>query len=199
MFGYLDSGKIGHSLFSDSPLPTPEPTLPPSPTQKLTSLDDHNLPLDPQLVPGKTASTSAGQLENAGKKYGSNKQWSHAKWKRDRAEQQKEREARVHAYDVWPTTRQKLHNPNSKAIDAKLDLMDGQPDDSNQLEEQKWSKGMADVEREMEEASKKCWFDSKDLNHCRGPFPALAAGVSFGGGQVIPGNLAHNQAYHRVL
>ncbi|KAF8236866.1 hypothetical protein L208DRAFT_1044925, partial [Tricholoma matsutake] len=58
----------------------------------------------------------------------------------------------------------------------------GQPDDSNQLEEQKWSKGMADVEREMEEASEQCSFDSKDLNHCHGPFPALAAAVSFGGG-----------------
>ncbi|KAF8220482.1 hypothetical protein L208DRAFT_1205244, partial [Tricholoma matsutake] len=65
----------------------------------------------------------------------------------------------------------------------------GQPDDGNQPEEQKWLKGMADVEREMEEASKQCSFNSKDLNHCRGSFPALAAGVSFGGGQVIPGNL----------
>ncbi|KAF8225501.1 hypothetical protein L208DRAFT_1305968, partial [Tricholoma matsutake] len=67
----------------------------------------------------------------------------------------------------------------------------GQPD-SNQPEEQKWSKGMVDVEREMEEASEQCSFDSKDLNHRCGPFPALAAGVSFGGGQVIPGNLTHN-------
>ncbi|KAF8241049.1 hypothetical protein L208DRAFT_1083907, partial [Tricholoma matsutake] len=57
----------------------------------------------------------------------------------------------------------------------------GQPDDSNQ--EQKWSKGMADVEREMKEASEQCSFDSKDLNHRHGPFPALAAGVSFRGGQ----------------
>ncbi|KAF8219094.1 hypothetical protein L208DRAFT_1167530, partial [Tricholoma matsutake] len=76
----------------------------------------------------------------------------------------------------------------------------GQPDDSNQPEEQKWSKRMADVEREMEEASEQCSFDSKDLNHRHGPFPALAAGVSFGGGgQVIPGNLMHNRANCRVL
>ncbi|KAF8230341.1 hypothetical protein L208DRAFT_1144068, partial [Tricholoma matsutake] len=75
----------------------------------------------------------------------------------------------------------------------------GQPDDSNQPEEQKWSKGMADVEREMEEASKQCSFDSKDLNHRCGPFPALAAVVSFGGGQVILGNLTHNLANRRVL
>ncbi|KAF8220684.1 hypothetical protein L208DRAFT_1332516, partial [Tricholoma matsutake] len=68
-----------------------------------------------------------------------------------------------------------------------------------QPEEQKWSKGMADVEREMEEASEQCSFDSKDLNHCHGSLPALAAGVSFGGGQVIPGNLAHNRANCRVL
>ncbi|KAF8224354.1 hypothetical protein L208DRAFT_1311947 [Tricholoma matsutake] len=51
----------------------------------------------------------------------------------------------------------------------------------------------------MEEASEQCSFDSKDLNHCRGSFPALAAGVSFGGGQVIPGNLAHNRVNRRVL
>ncbi|KAF8218435.1 hypothetical protein L208DRAFT_1351520, partial [Tricholoma matsutake] len=75
----------------------------------------------------------------------------------------------------------------------------GQPYDSNQPEEQKWSKGMVDVEREMEEASEQCSFDSKDLNHRRGSFPALAAGVSFGGGQVILGNLAHNRVNRRVL
>ncbi|KAF8240778.1 hypothetical protein L208DRAFT_1230720 [Tricholoma matsutake] len=68
----------------------------------------------------------------------------------------------------------------------------GQPNDNGQPEEQKWSKAMEDVEREMKETREQCSFDSKDLDHCRGPFPALAAGVSFGGGQVIPGNLIHN-------
>jgi hypothetical protein len=108
MFGYLDSGEIGRGLFSDSPLTTPEPTPPPSPTQKSISLDDHNplpFPPDPQSVAGKTASTSSGRLgkvENADKKYGSNKKLSHAKRKCDRAEQRKEREAGVHPYEVRP-------------------------------------------------------------------------------------------------
>jgi hypothetical protein len=126
-FGHLDSGEIGRGLFSDSPLTTPEPTPPPSPTQKPNSLDDPNLPPfppDPQSVPGETASISAGRLENAGKKYGSNKKRSHAKRKRDRAERRKEREAGAHPYNVRPATRQKLHNSNLKAIDAKLDLTD---------------------------------------------------------------------------
>ena len=82
---------IGCGLFSDSPLTTPKPTLPPSPTQKLTSLDDHNpspfsphFPPDPQLVPGQAASSSTsahrlGEVENTGKRYGSNKRRSHAK------------------------------------------------------------------------------------------------------------------------
>ena len=126
-FGHLDSGEIGCGLFSDSPLTTPEPTPPPSPTEKPASLDDHNFPpfpRDPSSVPGEIASTSAGRLENAGKKYGSNKQRSHAKRKRDRAEQRKEREAGAHPYEVRAATRQKLHNSNLKAIDAKLDLTD---------------------------------------------------------------------------
>jgi hypothetical protein len=128
MFGYLDSGDIGRGLFSDSPLTTPEPTPPPSPTEKPIFFDDHNPPpfsSDHRSVPGETASTSAGRLENAGsKKYGSNKKRSHAKRKRDRAEQRKEREAGVHPYEVRPATRQKLHDSNLKAIDAKLDLTD---------------------------------------------------------------------------
>ena len=131
LFGYLDSGEIGSGgLFSDSPLTTPEPMPPPSPT-----LDDHNSTpepftphfiLDPQPAPGETASTFAGRLpmgevEGTGKKYGSNKRRSHAKQKRERAEQRKEREATVGPYEVWPATCQKdIHN--SKAVDTALDL-----------------------------------------------------------------------------
>jgi hypothetical protein len=75
-------------------------------------------------VPGETTSTSAGWLENVGKKYGSNKHRSHARRKCDRAEQRKECETRVHPYKVHPATCQKLYNSNLKAIDAKLNLMD---------------------------------------------------------------------------
>ena len=75
----------------------------------------------------------------------------------------------------------------------------GQPNDDGQLEEQKWSKTMDDADGEMKEATEQCSFDSDHLDHRCGSFPALAAGVSFGGGQVIPGNLAHNAANHKVL
>ena len=75
----------------------------------------------------------------------------------------------------------------------------GQPNDDGQLEQQKWSKAMEDAAAEIEEAREQCSFGPKDLDHCRGPFPALAAGVSFGGGQVILGNLVHNRANRKVL
>jgi hypothetical protein len=75
----------------------------------------------------------------------------------------------------------------------------GEPNDDGQPEEQKWSKAMEDVEGEMKEARVQCSFDSKDLDHRRGPFPALAAGVLFGGGQEVPGNLTHNRANCEVL
>ena len=131
IFGYLDGGAIGRGLFSDSPLTTPEPTPPPSPSPEQTFLDDQNpppfpphFPPDHQLAPGETAPTSGGQLgkvEGAGKKYGSNKKRSHAKRKRDRAEQQKECEAGVHPYEVRPATRQK-HVHGSEATDVRIDL-----------------------------------------------------------------------------
>lgn len=75
----------------------------------------------------------------------------------------------------------------------------GQPNDEGQPEEQKWSKAMEDAATAMEEAREQCSFKPEDLDHRRGPFPALAAGVSFGGGQVIPGNLTHNQSNRKVL
>jgi hypothetical protein len=57
------------------------------------------------------------------------------------------------------------------------------PSDVGQPAEQKWLGAMEDVEGVMKEAREQCSFDSKDLHHRRGPFPALAAGVSFGGGK----------------
>ncbi|KAF8228435.1 hypothetical protein L208DRAFT_1291554 [Tricholoma matsutake] len=70
---------------------------------------------------------------------------------------------------------------------------DGQP------EEQRWSKALAALDKEMEEAQAQCSFALKDLDHHRGFFPALAAGISFGGGQTMPGNLAHSRPNHKVL
>jgi hypothetical protein len=75
----------------------------------------------------------------------------------------------------------------------------GMPGDDGQPEECKWLKSMTGLEEVMEEARAQCSFSHKDLHHRRGPFPALAAGVSFGGGQVQPGNLAHRSANRKAL
>lgn len=78
--GHLDNREIGYGLYSDSPLTTPEPMLPPSPTQKPTSMLDNppHFSPDPSYLAaaGDAASTSAGlvsEVENKGKKYKSNK------------------------------------------------------------------------------------------------------------------------------
>jgi hypothetical protein len=58
---------------------------------------------------------------------------------------------------------------------------------------------MVALGEEMEEAQAQCSFAPKDLDHRRGPFPALACGVSFGGGRVTPGNLAHGPPNRKTL
>jgi hypothetical protein len=58
---------------------------------------------------------------------------------------------------------------------------------------------MEDAATEMQETREQCSFKPEDLDHRRGPFPALAAGVLFGGGQIILGNLTHNQSNCKVL
>jgi len=68
----------------------------------------------------------------------------------------------------------------------------GQPNNNGQLEGEKWSKAMEDVERAMKEAGEKCSFDYKALHHHCRPFPALAAGISFSGGHTITSNLIHS-------
>ena len=73
------------------------------------------------------------------------------------------------------------------------------PNDDGQPAEQKWPKAMSSLVDEVEEARAQCSFGPKDLDHRRGPFPALAAGVSMGGGQPMPGNLAHNRLNRKVL
>ena len=73
------------------------------------------------------------------------------------------------------------------------------PNDDGQPEEQKWPMSMSGLAEEIEAARPQCSFADKDLNHRRGASPALAAGVSYGGGQTRPGNLAHNQPNRKVL
>lgn len=75
----------------------------------------------------------------------------------------------------------------------------GMPEDNGQPEEQKWSGVMADWANEMEKGRAQCSFTDKQLNHRRGPSPALAVGISFGGGQTKPGNLAHSRPNCKVL
>ena len=58
---------------------------------------------------------------------------------------------------------------------------------------------MEDVEGVMKQAREQCSFDHKALHHHHRPFPALAAGVSFGSGQAIPGNLAHSGVNRKAL
>jgi hypothetical protein len=39
----------------------------------------------------------------------------------------------------------------------------------------------------MEAAALQCKFSDEEVDHRRGQFPALAVGVSFGGGQTVSG------------
>ncbi|TDL14064.1 hypothetical protein BD410DRAFT_846382 [Rickenella mellea] len=48
-----------------------------------------------------------------------------------------------------------------------------------------------DAAAAIHEASSECAFTKAQTDHRRGRFPALAIGVSFGGGQRLPGNLAN--------
>ena len=72
----------------------------------------------PSAAPGPS-----GEAEGAGKKYHSNKMRSHAKRKRERANERREHEAGGQPYDVRASTRLK-HVHLSKPIDAKLNLAD---------------------------------------------------------------------------
>jgi hypothetical protein len=73
------------------------------------------------------------------------------------------------------------------------------PNDDGQPVGQKWRKSMSTLAEYIEGARLQCSFAPKDLDHRRGPSPALAVGVSFGGGQPKPGNLAHNRPNRKVL
>jgi hypothetical protein len=64
-----------------------------------------------------------GRNEGLGRKYLSNKVKSHAKRKRARASQAKEREAGGRPYDVHPSTRLK-HTHHSSAVDTEVKFED---------------------------------------------------------------------------
>ena len=66
------------------------------------------------------------------------------------------------------------------------------------FEERRWPKSKAALDEGMEAAQAQCVFAPKDLDHRRGRFPALAAGVSFGGVLVTPGSLAPNRPNRKL-
>jgi hypothetical protein len=55
----------------------------------------------------------------------------------------------------------------------------GQPRDDD------WDTVQLDSVDAIEKAASQCRFSAKQSNHRRGEFPALATGVSFGGGQKV--------------
>jgi hypothetical protein len=131
LYGHLDDGELGYGIFNDSPLTSPEPTPPPSPTQPTTWLDTLDTPLGGSLSPPNppqmpedlplTAAGTPGPAKTTVKKYLSNKVRSHAKRKRERANKRKEREAGDQPYDAQASTRLR-HVHSSSPMDAKLDL-----------------------------------------------------------------------------
>jgi hypothetical protein len=84
----------------------------------------------------------------------------------------------------------------SPIIDAKehiIAALAGQPNDSQ------WDNVSNKAGNEVREAGDKCSFNSRQSEHQQGHFPALATGVSFGGGQKVPGNLLNSAINSLVL
>ena len=133
LLGHLDSGEMGCGLFSASPLTSPEPSPPPSPAQQPTLLGSKDPPSigslsppDPQRMPVDSSSAtfdSPGDVKKADKRYRSNKMRSHAKRKRERANERQEREAGGQPYEVRASTRLK-HVHQSNAVNANVSLAD---------------------------------------------------------------------------
>lgn len=48
-------------------------------------------------------------------------------------------------------------------------------------------------------ARAKCKFPEGCTDHHHSDFPAMAIGVSYGGGQQVPGNLVHSETNRTVL
>jgi hypothetical protein len=62
-----------------------------------------------------------------------------------------------------------------------------------------WQKVHEEAFELLQQNLPKCEFTEEDTNHRRGQFGVLNAGISFGGGQQVPGNLSHNDAQKEVL
>lgn len=55
----------------------------------------------------------------------------------------------------------------------------GQPQDTN------WEHVNREVQEAFDEAREHFEFKPEQIDHRRGPFPAFAAGISYGGGQTV--------------
>ncbi|KAI0324611.1 hypothetical protein GY45DRAFT_1262521 [Cubamyces sp. BRFM 1775] len=62
-----------------------------------------------------------------------------------------------------------------------------------------WDQVAADANQAMTDAAKACVFDKDQRDHRRGHFATLARGVSFGGGQLAPGNLINEPGNEQAL
>ncbi|KAI0366148.1 hypothetical protein BV20DRAFT_952880 [Pilatotrama ljubarskyi] len=71
--------------------------------------------------------------------------------------------------------------------DKVFAMLVGSPKD-----QQAWAEVNAEVQTAFDEARREYKLDLKQENHRRGSFPAVAAGISYGGGQTRVSNLAHS-------
>ncbi|KAE9388375.1 hypothetical protein BT96DRAFT_1004242 [Gymnopus androsaceus JB14] len=69
----------------------------------------------------------------------------------------------------------------------------GAPQDPN------WPKVHAEAARVIDKGREACKFNSGQVNHIRGAFPAEAIGYSHGGGQIEPSNTQHSVRNLKVL
>ncbi|KAI0363498.1 hypothetical protein BV20DRAFT_1039915 [Pilatotrama ljubarskyi] len=65
-------------------------------------------------------------------------------------------------------------------------------------DQQAWAQVNNEVQSAFEDARREYKLDSKQANHRRGSFPAVAAGISYGGGQTRVSNLSQSSANHAV-
>lgn len=62
-----------------------------------------------------------------------------------------------------------------------------------------WKKVHDEMYDALKDASKRCSFNEKQSDHRRGQYNCLGVGISFGGGQQIPGNLVNSKRNAKVL
>ncbi|KAH7918686.1 hypothetical protein BV22DRAFT_993901, partial [Leucogyrophana mollusca] len=79
------------------------------------------------------------------------------------------------------------------AEDRILAVLAGRPDDPT------WDDVVEDATKALHEAGLAAKIPVKKRRHRRGEYPALAAGVSYGGGQTVPRNLKNSTCNEAVV